>query len=180
MNYLINTNTYRSHTQNMPLESTGMFFIPAHSTKIPVAGLFKKVATAHTTRGFQGFFHEATFQHIPAALECPKSNFAQQNRGFQPVLNETFHTFQIASAPTQICPDPKARDIHFYRGLLHPATPVNTAIRNTPCPNFQPKKSIGGTASPAIYCTAGRDKKSSTGSMIRRKTSASAKTCERG
>ena len=58
-----------------------------------------------------------------------------------------------------------------------PALCATPLTRATSCTNFYPKKSIGGTASPAIYCAAGPDRKSSTGLKIRRKPSAFEKTC---
>lgn len=82
-NYSLKTVSYIGKTKPVPLECTGMFFIPEHSSNIPLLSFFDIFAIAHERHGLQQSIHRTTFQNIPVALECHKNNFAQQNRGLQ-------------------------------------------------------------------------------------------------
>ena len=135
----MNTNTYINKAGTMPLESTGMFFIPAHSTNIPVMGLFEKNATALTNRGLQGFSSKATFQHIPVALECRKKVFAQQKGGIQAESPETFQTFQTLDAVTQFLAASQVLTPDFP-GLISRASGATTSQSNHPQKEIHPCK----------------------------------------
>lgn len=150
-NYLMNTATYKKILLECQWKALNYFSFQQHSTfSFPTEIRCKPL----NTRATAIYPQPDSSAHSISTELLSRPVGTRKNKASSPASTAIVQTFQTQPAPR--------------------ATPLTRA---TPCPNFQPRKSIGGTASPAICCTAGPGKKSSTGSTTRRKPSAFAKTC---
>jgi hypothetical protein len=67
----------------MPLEGTGMFFLPPSSTDLPLFGFSAEFAENRAALGVQSFRAVTTFHHLPPQVEGREKNLSQQPRGLQ-------------------------------------------------------------------------------------------------